>query len=57
MSSEGLYFPADKALIAMGNTSRRWQNHFDMNKVFVPEGVKSVASRGPGPREATAAFA
>ena len=48
MSSEGLYFPADKALIAMGNTSRRWQNHFDMNKVFVPEGVKSVASRGPG---------
>ena len=46
--NDTLYFPADRALAAMGNTSRRWQNHLDMGKIFVPPDIDPVNSQGPG---------
>ncbi|OED49683.1 hypothetical protein AB838_05005 [Rhodobacteraceae bacterium (ex Bugula neritina AB1)] len=48
MSDNTLYFPVDKALEAMGNTSRRWQNHLETNKIHVPAEVNFVSSFGPG---------
>lgn len=48
MSTDALYFSADKALAAMGNTSRRWQSHHELNKIFTPPGEIPVVSAGPG---------
>lgn len=48
MSDSAFYFPADMALKAMGNTSRRWQNHLETNKIHVPAEVNFVSSFGPG---------
>ena len=42
------FFPADLAFEAMGNTSKRWQNHYDTKKIFAPPEVTIAVSAGPG---------
>lgn len=48
MTTDALYFPADQALKAMGDTSRRWPNHIDLNKVYSPPGVNPFVYQGRG---------
>ncbi|MCB1406828.1 MAG: hypothetical protein KDK01_11390 [Rhodobacteraceae bacterium] len=48
MSVDALYFPADRALVAMGNTSRRWESHYDSKKVYAPDDEDPVRSQGAG---------
>lgn len=43
-----IYFPADIALAAMGNTSKRWQAHNDQGKIFIESEASAVFTSGPG---------
>lgn len=47
-AAKDIFFPASKALEAMGNTSLRWENHFDLGKVALPEGIEAVKRYGSG---------
>lgn len=43
-----LYFPAETALAAMGNTSKRWQSHLEQGKIDVETHQHAIKSSGPG---------
>ncbi|UWR29243.1 hypothetical protein K3758_12890 [Sulfitobacter sp. W002] len=43
-----VFFPADVALAAMGNTSKRWQSHLEQGKIYIESGFQAHKASGPG---------